>query len=73
MLLKYNVEQFYLFAPAEGWWNPCSVIVVIHLKKVRIHAVSAVDFGLLTVQGETPVNITRDLSIIQEQTSLKKV
>lgn len=45
------MEQFYLFASAEGWWSPCSVIVVIHLKEVRIRAVSEVDFGLLTVQG----------------------
>lgn len=45
------MEQFYLFAPAKGWWSPCSVIVVIGLKKVRICAFSAVDFGFLTVWG----------------------
>lgn len=51
LLLKYSGEQFYLFAPAKGWWSPCSVIAVIHLKEVRISAGFAMDFGLLTVWG----------------------
>lgn len=45
------MEQFYLFAPAKGWWSPCAVVVVIRLKEVRIRAVHAVDFGLVTVRG----------------------
>lgn len=45
------MEQFYLFAPAKGWWSPCSVIAVICLKEIRICAGFAVDFELLTAWG----------------------
>lgn len=49
LLLKYVVEQFSLFIPAKGCWTPWSVAVAICLKEIGICAVSAVDFGLLTV------------------------
>lgn len=45
----WSVEQFYLFLPAQGCWSTWSVVVAIFLKEIRIRAVSAVDFGLLTV------------------------
>lgn len=57
------MEQFYLFAPAKGWWSPGSVIVVIGLKKARICAVSAVDFGFLTVWGVVKATSEKSLVI----------